>query len=101
MANEKLEEQIKKISEQLQKRDEEERKKAEQKWREEMDRDTAGTTLKMFGLLSMQVANLQSQIDATNPLAPAIRAIAELGVRVANIEKAILAAVPKEGAGQE
>jgi len=96
MTGDDFEEQIKKISEKMQKRDEEERKKAEQEWRKEMDRDTAGTTLKMFGLLSMQIANLWSQIDATNPLAPVARAVAELGVRMTNIEQAILAA-SKEG----
>jgi len=96
MTGDDFEEQIKKISEKMQKRDEEERKKAEQEWRKEMDRDTAGTTLKMFGLLSMQIANLQSQIDTMNPLAPVARAVAELGVRMTNIEQAILAA-SKEG----
>ena len=86
MPDEKLDQQVKELSEKLRKRDEAGRKKAEQDWRKAMERDTAGTTLGMFQLHQAQIASLQGQIDAVNPLAPVIRAITEIGTRLAALE---------------
>lgn len=91
MPDEKLEKEIKDVAERLKKRDEEGRKKGEQEFRRAMDKDTAGTVLGMFQMVNAQIANLQAQIDATNPLAPVLRGLAEIGARVANIEVAVFA----------
>jgi len=91
---EDLDKQMQDISKKLQERDQAARKQAEQEWRKEMERDTAGHMLKMFGYVQAQLASFQAQIDATNPLAPLIRTIdavvarlTDINVRLERIEK--------------
>ncbi len=91
-----LEQEIKDVAGKLKKRDELERKKGEQEFRKAMSKDTAGTVMGMFQLLQAQIASLQAQLDATNPLAPLMRGLAEVGTRVANIEAVLFAKVKEE-----
>lgn len=100
MADEKLEQQAKDVAEKLKKRDELERKKGEAEFRKAMDKDTAGTVMGMFQLQQTQLAGLQAQIDATNPLAPLMREVANIGARLAALEAAVFAKSRKE-VGQE
>ena len=89
MVDEKLEQQIKEINEKLRARDEAEAKKIEQEWRKATEQDTAGHTFKIFQLQQAQIANLQAQIDTSNPLAPVLRGIADLNARLAAIERIV------------
>lgn len=89
MPDEKLDQQIKDVAEKMKKRDELERKKGEQEFRKAMDKDTAGTVMRMFQLQQTQIAGMQAQIDATNPLAPLMREVANLGARIATLEATI------------
>lgn len=95
---EDLDKQIQEISKKLQERDEMTRKEAEKEWRKAMEHDTAGHMLGVFQLAQAQLANIQAQIDATNPLAPVIRGIAALDARVATIEAVFLAEIKKKEA---
>ena len=86
MPDEKLEQEMKDMTEKLRARDEVERKKAEKEFRAAMQKDTAGTVLTMFQGIQTQIA-LQGQIiDATNPLAPLMRAISNIEARLAMLE---------------
>lgn len=89
-----LEAQVKEITEKFRARDEAERKKAEQEWRKAMDRDTAGHTLKMFQYAEARFADLQAQLDASNPLLAMMRA---LNTRLLAIENVIAAVGKKAG----
>lgn len=77
MTGEELDKQMQEMTTKLQKRDANELKKAEKDWRESMGKDTAGHTLNMFRVMQSQIADLQAQIDATNPLAPVLRSLGE------------------------
>lgn len=85
----KIEDEMKKLSERLRERDEAERKKAQKEFRAAMDKDTAGTVLNLFNITQAQYAGLQNQLDSVNPLAPLVRAVGELNVRVTAIEQAL------------
>lgn len=90
MPDEKLEQEMKELTEKLRDRDEAERKKAVKEFRTAMGKDTAGTVLSMFQSIQAQIA-LQGQIiDATNPLAPVMRAISNIEARLTALEAAFV-----------
>jgi len=101
MPDEKLEQEMKVLYEKLKKRDEAERKRAEQEFRAAMGKDTAGTVLGLFQLTQTQIAGLQGQIDATNPLVPMMRGMAEIGARLSAIEAAFARAAEKAKEAEE
>jgi len=78
------------ISRELRRRDEEALKRAEREWRQAMERDTAGHVFRMFQYVEARLADLQAQLDASNPVLPALR---DLDARLAAIEAALR---PKE-----
>lgn len=97
MVDESLERQVRETTARLQERDEAEAKRMEGEWRKAMERDTAGHVFGMFRLLQAQIASLQAQLDAANPLAAVMRTVADLNARLTAIETA-LAARGKGGA---
>jgi signal transduction histidine kinase len=97
MAEKNLDQQMKELAEKVRQRDETERKKIEQEWRKGMEKDTAGTTFKMFQSQQAQIGNLQAQLDAAYPLGPVIRALNEIGARLITLETAVFVRQKKEG----
>lgn len=98
MVDDDLDKKVKEIVEAQKERDEEARKKAEKEFRETMRKDTAGTVLSMFQGTQAQIANLQAQIDATNPLAPVMRAINAMAAKMGEIDQR-LAVLEKQQTG--
>lgn len=97
MPDEKLEQEMKAMTEKLRARDEVERKKAEKEFRAAMQKDTAGTVLAMFQNLQAQIALQGQVIDATNPLAPIMRAISNIEARQAALEAVLVESKKAKG----
>jgi hypothetical protein len=91
MTGEELDKQIQEVSEKLKKRDDADQKKAEKEFRAKMAKDTAGHVMDSFRVVAAQLQDLQTQIDATNPMAPIIRVVGELSVKLTEIEARVVA----------
>lgn len=91
MAGEELETQIQEMNDKLKKRDDTEQKKIEKEFRAKMAKDTAGHVMESLRAVALQLTDLQAQIDATNPMAPIIRAVGELSVKLTELEARIVA----------
>lgn len=87
MTGEELDKEMAEITEKLKKRDAADQKKSEKEFRDAMAKDTAGHMMAAFRAVAEQLNDLQSQIDASNPMAPVIRAIGELSVKLTETEQ--------------
>jgi BMFP domain-containing protein YqiC len=82
----KLEQRIKRVNEELRERGKLAFKKAEQAFREEMERDTAGTVFRELNLLRAEIANTDALLVAANPMAALARRIANIEARLMALE---------------
>jgi len=94
---ESLAEQIKTIQEKLKERDDAALKQAEKEFRATMEKDTAGTVLGIFRGIQVQLASIQAQLDASNPLVPLMRAFNATTAKLTEIDARLtkLEATPK------
>jgi hypothetical protein len=92
---EDLKKQVEEISRKLKEQDEAAIKEGEKEFRAEMTKDTAGTVIRLFSRVQAQLAVLDAQLVATNPLVSVLRGMDTLGMRLAEIEER-LAAVEKK-----
>ena len=83
---EDLKKQVEEISKKLKERDEAAIKESEKGFRAAMTKDTAGTVLGLFQRVQAQIAALDAQLVATNPLVSVLRGMDALGMKLVEID---------------
>lgn len=86
MADENLKKQVEEISAKLKERDEAAIKESEKEFRAAIQKDTAGTILGLFSRMQAQLAVMDAQQVATNPLISVMRGLNALGARLESID---------------